>query len=196
MMQVASGGGVRAAALALCLCVPACAPRTRPIAFKSNTRTLEQTDAGLAAALSAVRRNPSPEHHRQLAAAYLSRGVRDAAFDEFSAALRRRPGDAVAYEGRARIWRDWGFYERALGDAYRAVHYAPASPSALNTLATVFHVLGRLDDAVRTYERVLALDPEASYALRNLCSIADEQPQPGRAAALCRRTLTHPMESR
>jgi len=129
---------------------------------------LEQTDERLSAAIRSVQSDPSAGNHRQLAAMYLSHGVKDAAFDQFSEALRLDRGDAVSYEGRARIWRDGGFLALALGDAYRALHYAPDSPSALNTLGTIFQLLGRFDDARRSYERVLERDPSAAYALNNL----------------------------
>ena len=86
--------------------------------------------------------------------------------------MRFDPADASSHEALARIWRDWGTPHLGLGDAYRAVHYAPDSPSAANTLGTVLQALGYAEEARDWYRRALALDPNAWYALNNLCYAA------------------------
>ena len=43
-----------------------------------------------------------------------------------------------------RVWRDWGLPALALGDAHRAIYYAPQSASARNTYGTVMQALGQL----------------------------------------------------
>ena len=144
------------------------APAIRPVAGRTTAQELERIDPELMAALQAVRNAGSPAGHRRLAAAYLERGILDAAYDQFTAALDADARDAVSYEGRARVWRDWGFGGRALADAHRAVFFAPASPSALNTLGTIFEALDLLPEARRSYERARELDPDAAYAAANL----------------------------
>lgn len=161
----------------------------RPIERRTSARALEQIDPALAAALQALTARPTAATERRVAGGYLERGVLDTAFDHFSSALRIDRADAVSYEGRARIWRTWGFIERALGEAHRAVFYAPQSASAHNTLGTILQAIGRLDDAARAYERALALDPAAAYAINNLCLVAFEQRAMMRAEALCRQAL-------
>ena len=88
----------------------------------------------------------------------------------------------------ARIWRDWGFPNRALPEAQRAVADAPRSAAVANTLGTVFQALGKFDDAKRWYWRAVALDAGAWYALNNLCyaEIITRQPY---AIAICERAV-------
>ena len=52
----------------------------------------------------------------------------------FSARPRLEPCDAVAYDGMARIWRDWGMPDLALTEAYRALHCNQKSAEIYNTL--------------------------------------------------------------
>ena len=82
--------------------------------------------------------------YRSLAERYRERGVLDAAYRNFNRAIALNPRDAAAYEGLARVWRDWGLPALALGDAYRATYYAPQSASARNTYGTVMQALGQL----------------------------------------------------
>ena len=82
----------------------------------------------------------------------------DAAYRNFNRAIALNPRDAAAYEGLARVWRDWGLPALALGDAHRATYYAPQSASARNTYGTVMQALGRYDDARAAYELASRLD--------------------------------------
>jgi hypothetical protein len=92
--------------------------------------SLESTDQALRRALAELALDPTGERHRAVAAAYLRAGIPDQAFDHFTAALRLDRSDAGAYDGLARIWRDWGFPHLGLSDAYRAAYYAPRSAGA------------------------------------------------------------------
>jgi tetratricopeptide (TPR) repeat protein len=140
---------------------------------KPNTaaQNLESWDPLLAAALADLARNPTAETHREVANQYRRLHVLDSADKEYRAALALDPHDAAAYDGRARVSRDSGFPALGLGDAYRAVHFAPLSAVAVNTLGTVFEALGRLTDARAQYLRAAQLDPAASYPVMNLCHI-------------------------
>jgi tetratricopeptide (TPR) repeat protein len=139
---------------------------------KMMAATLEVQDGRLAAALLAVAAAPRAETYRHLAREYRRLGVLDKAHEHFSNAVTADPTDATAYDALARIWRDWGAAPLGLADAYRAVHHAPQSAAAANTLGTLLQAVGRLEDAQQWYARAVALDPAAWYALNNLCYIA------------------------
>ena len=130
--------------------------------------TAETTDGTLRDALQALRDRPSAEAHVRVARAYVRLGVLDLAVDHFDEAVRLNPRSAAAYDGRARAWRDWHLPGYAIGDAYRAVHFAPRSGAAQNTLGTVLMLTGTCQGAQAAFERALALDPSATWAASNL----------------------------
>jgi len=134
--------------------------------------TIEVLDRALAADLQQLATAPTAERHRAIAQRYLELGVLDSAYRHFNHALAMNPRDAAAYEGLARVWRDWGLPELAVGDAHRATFYAPQSASARNTFGTIMQALGRYSDARSAYELASWLDPHAAYALNNLCYLA------------------------
>jgi Flp pilus assembly protein TadD len=130
---------------------------------------LETIDPELAAARLQLTIAPTADHHRQVGEAYARLGVRDLAFDQFTAAVRLNHADAYAYDGLARIWRDWGLSELALSEAARAVYYAPTAAVTRNTLGTVLLKLGQPAAARTAFERARELDPSAGYVVSNLC---------------------------
>ena len=158
-------------------------------ARQSDAATIEATDRALLAARLLLEQAPTAEHHRLVAASYVRLGVFDAAYDHFSAALRLDPRDSASLDGLARIWRDWGFPQRGLGDAYRAIGLAPNAPAPRNTLGTLLVGLGQPAAARVAFERALTLDPGASYALNNLCYTAVLEGDASRAVARCRAAL-------
>ena len=151
--------------------------------------TIEGSDAKLAAALTAAAVMPSPERFRDVAGEYARIGVNDRAYEYLMMAVSRDPRNAAGYDALARVWRDSGFPQRGLGDAHRAVHFAPSSPIAHNTLGTILQALGWHDAAKAEFERALQLDPSAVYALSNLCyaSLVDGRNQDAQAA--CEKAL-------
>jgi Flp pilus assembly protein TadD len=151
--------------------------------------TVEANDAAIAAALLAVKARPSAANHRAVAAQYLRLGIKDAAHEHFSAAVKLDAKDAAAWDGLARIWRDWGFPQLALPDASRAVYFAPNSPVVHNTLGTVLQALGHRAGARAQYEKALAVDATAAYALTNLCYGWALDGEADKAAAACRQAL-------
>ncbi len=134
-------------------------------------QTLESTDQRLLAALLELAAAPSAVAHRHVAQEYQRLEVLDLAHEHFTRAVHLDPTDAASFDAMARIWRDWGTPQLGLGDAYRAVYQAPMSPEAANTLGTVLQALGEVDDAKRAYLRALSLDPNAWYALNNVCYV-------------------------
>jgi Flp pilus assembly protein TadD len=168
--------------------VRATSERARPD-HTDRARSIEISDPMLAKELRALTLEPTAANHRAVAAAYVRHGVLDLAHEHFSAAVGLEPTDGGSYDGLARIWRDWGFPHLALPDAYRAVYFLPGSASAHNTLGTVLQALGRDVDARAQFEKALALDVNAAYALSNLCYGWRIAGHPTRAAEACRGAL-------
>jgi tetratricopeptide (TPR) repeat protein len=144
----------------------------RPLDTKGSAETLETRDPVLAADLLRVATAPSAERHLAIAERYQDHGVLDAAYRHFNSAVLLNPRDAAAYEGLARVWRDWGLPQLALGDAQRATYYAPRSASARNTYGTIMQALGRYADASGAYQLASSLDPNAAYPVNNLCYLS------------------------
>lgn len=161
----------------------------RAVSSADVLATVEASDPTLSTALAQLAVVETPEAHRLVGGVYRELGVLDMAYDHFLRASQLDRADAAAYEGLARIWRDWGFPHLGLGDASRAVYYAPASASAHNTLGTVLAALGRNRDARREYERAVHLDPRAAYPLNNLCYLSFREGDVSRALAECRAAL-------
>jgi tetratricopeptide (TPR) repeat protein len=150
---------------------------------------LEERDADLFALRAAVQVAPTAERHRVLAEAYARRGVLDAAFDHFTAALKLSPKDGPAYEGRARIWRDWGSPQMGLGDAHRAIYRMSSLPGPHNTLGTLLVKMGQFKEARKAFREALARSPRADYALNNLCYVNLLEGLADEAISVCRDAL-------
>jgi tetratricopeptide (TPR) repeat protein len=176
---------------------PGAAARSIPRAEAASTAaptsdlpTIEARDARLGAALTALAAHATAEAHRRVAAEYSRLRVFDCAYDQLKSALRLAPHDAATFDGLARIWRDWGFPELGLGDAYRAIYYAPKSPEFQNTLGTVLYALGDTREAERRFALAHALDPGAAYALSNLCYLSVTRGTAEQGLDDCRRAVT------
>ena len=161
----------------------------RPASKTERLPTLETRDPTLVAALKALAAVPSGENHRWVAEAYRRLGVLDAAHKHLTHARDLDRSDAAAFDGLARIWRDWGFAHLGLGDAYRAIYFAPSSPTTHNTLGTLLQAVGHRQAARQSYDRALALDPRAAYAINNLCYVSFLDGEFTRALAHCRTAL-------
>jgi superkiller protein 3 len=167
--------------------VQALSPRARPARVEPNT--LEHSMPELAAALSRASANPTAENRVLAGDAYRAANILDQAYGQYAEASRLDPSNATAWDGMARIWRDWGFPNLALPDASRAVYHAPGSAAAHNTLGTVLHALGLTRDARTEFERALVLDVQASYALNNLCYSWVSEGNGARAIDTCHLAL-------
>jgi tetratricopeptide (TPR) repeat protein len=163
--------------------------QARPV-LKTDLSSVEATDARLASALAAVAIEPTPEHYRDVAREYRRLGLLDRAYDHLIRALRLNARDARTYEQLARIWRDWGFPHLGLGDAHRAVYFAPRSASAHNTLGTLLQALGHYREARKSYERAHALDATAAYAMNNLCYLSLVEKRTKQAIGECEIALS------
>jgi tetratricopeptide (TPR) repeat protein len=155
----------------------------------ANLQRAEAADPVLRAALAELAKGRTADRHNAVAAAYIRLGIRDLAFDHLTAATAIAPLDGAAYDGLARLWRDWGFPALGLADAHRAVYYLPRSAAARHTLGTVFQALGFYAEARGAYEAALTLDPRAPWTLNNLCTLDLAVGRPADAARACRRAL-------
>jgi tetratricopeptide (TPR) repeat protein len=152
--------------------------------------TVESTDRVLSAALLRLAIAPTPDAHRAVAERYRALGILDMAYEHYFRASQIDRTDASAYEGLARIWRDWGFPQLGMADASRAVYYAPASASAHNTWGTVLAAAGHEEQARQEYERAVELDPGAAYAWNNLCYLSFLAGAAANAIAECEEALS------
>jgi tetratricopeptide (TPR) repeat protein len=166
------------------------AANARPAGPRQSGPTIETTDPKLAAALAALQIMPTASAHRQVAAEYVRLRLLDMAYDHYRRATVLDREDGAAYDGLARIWRDWGLPHLGLGDARRAVYFAPWSAEAHNTLGTVLQALGQRPKARDAYAWALVLDPGAAYALNNLCYLSFVDGHTSRAIELCQRAAT------
>jgi Flp pilus assembly protein TadD len=157
---------------------------------KPAFRTVEAADPGLAAALLAATALPSPETYRNAAQEYRRLRVYDKAQDYLTRALKFDSKDGQTHEALARVWRDAGFPHLGVGDAYRAIYYAPRSASARNTLGTLFQAMGRRAEARTEYQRAIQLDPLAAYAYSNICYGWILEGEGSRAVTACRQALS------
>jgi Tfp pilus assembly protein PilF len=135
-------------------------------------QTLESWDPRLSAALAALGQGETPEGQYGVALEYRRLGVPDVAYTHLLKAIELDANYAPAYDLMARIWRDWGQPGQGIPDARRAVHLAPESAAAANTLGTLVQAVGRPGEARVWYERAIALDRDARYALNNLCYVS------------------------
>ncbi len=164
-------------------------PPMRTVASRStsNLSTLESSSPVLARALAALAASPTSDHYLDVAAAYAQAGVTDRAYDNLTEGLQHDRTNVALHDALARVWREWGFPERALSSAHTAVYYGPRSPEARNTLGTVLWDLGQRDQARRAFATAVALDLQAWYAWRNLCTATLALGPTAEAITVCRR---------
>lgn len=161
----------------------------RPAASANPLATVEASDPALAAGLLKLSSAATPEAHVIVAERYRQLGILDMAHDHFLRASQLDRAHAAAYEGLARIWRDWGFPQLGLADASRAVFYAPSSASAHNTLGTLLASLRHRREARTEYERAAQIEPHAAYPLNNLCYLSFLEGDRVHAIVECRAAL-------
>jgi tetratricopeptide (TPR) repeat protein len=161
----------------------------RPAPKGDPTPTAETADRELKIARASVALAPTPEHYVDAGRAYHRLGLLNQAYEHYAHALRLNPREADAYEGLARVWRDWRRPDLALPDAQRAVYFAPYSAAAENTRGTVLQALSLRKEARAAYRLALALEPAAAYALNNLCYLSFVEGNTRQAIDECRAAL-------
>jgi tetratricopeptide (TPR) repeat protein len=130
--------------------------------------SIEGTDVALRNALAALGQRESAGAHVAVAQQYWRLHVYDAVYDHYSDAIRLEPRNVTAWDGRARVWREWQMTELALFDVHRARYFGPRRPDVLNTLGTILEQAGQCAAAHDAYASALKLDPSAPWAKDNL----------------------------
>lgn len=82
--------------------------------------------------------------------------------------------------------------DKALHLAKEAVHDQSDSPHSLDTLGWVYFRRGQTDDAIGSLQRVLKLEPKASYAHYHLAEVLAKAGRPQEALAAANKALTIP----
>ena len=178
-----SGAAVRCRARSRC--AVGGAPIEQPQHARSHAPRRLQTAAARA---RAARRSPERLPRRR-APPTAQAGVRDKAFDYLTEGLRRDPTDAALHDALARAWRDWGFPDRGLTAAHRAVYYAPrvgGGAQHARHRAVGAGPAGRRRD--RRSKQAAALDPQA-WLRAGTTSVRRRWPKagPGKPTSLCQR---------
>jgi Flp pilus assembly protein TadD len=133
---------------------------------------VEAHDPQLSNALAWLIVQRSPARLVAVGNRYYQLEIRDRAMDYYSEAITLDEKHAGALDGRARVLRDWGLTDEALGDALRAARSSPDSAEAVNTLGTILQALGKHEEAAVVYMRAADLDRTAPYAMTNLCYLS------------------------
>jgi tetratricopeptide (TPR) repeat protein len=121
-----------------------------------------------------IKQQDSPELHRLLAELQL-RGKRpDQAIEEYRRIVQQQP-TAINYVRLGQMQQSAGQMDAAIASYTKASQLAPNEPAPLLSIAVLYDVSGRLDEARQIYEKVLKLQPENVVALNNLAYAKADQ---------------------
>lgn len=125
-------------------------------------------------------RTPSPSTRRTeayggLAIVHQQRGQYAAAFDWYLACLGKDPDNLVALLGLFQTSIQMGSFAKVIQYLRVYLDRHPDDTSVLFCLATLYARDGRLDDAARMLERILALQPENAEAEKLLRDVHRKQ---------------------
>lgn len=158
-------------------------------ASSTEPRTVEATDAVLRDAMASARASRTCPSLTAVGVRYYELGLRDVAGSYLTDAIALDSKCAVAHDALAKVWRQAGLQDRALGSAHRATYFSPRTAAFWNTYGTVLQELGRDSEAADAYRRVIQLDPSAAYAHSNLCYLALQAGETEAATAACQAAL-------
>lgn len=103
----------------------------------------------------------------ELIGAYINRGVAfrnlgeyKRAIEDYSAALKYSPNDAMIYANRANARRELGELKTALSDADRAIAIDATRPASFYTRGAVLESAGQYDNARKDYMMAVTLAPK------------------------------------
>ncbi len=102
-----------------------------------------------------------PEHRRERAALYLSKGDFGKAIEDYTELIRLQPEDAEAYCSRGKAYAEKGEYEKAAEDYKEALALDPDFVEAHRGRAAACEKKGDLDGAIDEYLKLIELLPEA-----------------------------------
>ena len=110
--------------------------------------------------------------HVEIGKDYLVRGSYDRAIREFSNALKKKPGDAVALVDRGTAFNQLENYPRAIADFNQALKLNPNNALALNNRGVSYFRQGKLQPALNDFERAVKLNADDPYARLNYAGAA------------------------
>ena len=82
----------------------------RKLPPRATVQSVETADPDLAAALLKVSLMPTADNHRAVADEYMRLHIFDTADEYLTTALEIDPHNAMAWDRKARVWRDMGYY--------------------------------------------------------------------------------------
>lgn len=106
--------------------------------------------------------------HNDLGVAFVFRGDREQAVDEFKHALRLEPNYFAASLNLANTLLDMGKHEEAIAQFHEALRLKPTDAKAHNDLGVALKSMGDLQGAVAEFQTVLRLRPDDVHAHNNL----------------------------
>jgi Flp pilus assembly protein TadD len=153
----------------------------------SSASSLENVYPELRDAMWQLRLAPTPAHYMAVARVYRQLGITDTAHDYLARSLAVNGPDPKVLDAMARLWRDWGQPQEGLTYAHRAVYMAPGWAAGQNTLGTVLFALGQRTEARKRFEQAVSLEPDAPWALQNLCVAYQAEGRTREAITACRK---------
>ncbi|MHC4811292.1 MAG: tetratricopeptide repeat protein [Planctomycetota bacterium] len=112
---------------------------------------------------------------RQVAMALQANGADDAAARAWDQVLAMTPGDASAWYHRARLRKDVGDLDAALGDIGRAIEFAPGQPTPLARRGTWLIEAGRFEEAEADFRAAATLDRDYRPAAEGMARVWIQQ---------------------
>ena len=107
--------------------------------------------------------------------------------------LARQPNQPAALHLLALLAHDTGHLDDAAELLKRSIAQRPSDEGHL-TLAFVFHELGRLEEALASYQAGLQLNPKVAAAQSNLADLLNQFGRPQEAEAACRAAIAQQPE--
>ncbi len=114
------------------------------------------------------RLNPqSPEGPINLARVLIAEGQLARAAEALAEAERRRPGYLKTAYFRGQIYQRQGEYDQALAEWMKVLERYPLDRVLLQDIGRIHYLSGRYEEALRWFDRILAIDPEDLGGLYN-----------------------------
>lgn len=135
--------------------------------------------------------------HNNLGVLFYTRGLIEAAADEFTAALDRDPKMAIAQRNLEITAFTTGWYERRTSELAAKIADGRDRHSARHTLGRLHLLLGESSEAIEQFRALLEEDPNDVQALAGLAQSEQRRGWMEAAAAACARALVlHPGDAR
>ena len=155
-------------AFALAAALPAMAQRDEQLnGWCYGRASNEQMIEGCSAVIAAGRESADKlfQAYTNRGSAYAMSGDLKRAIDDYSEALKRRPGDPVVLNTRCHVRAIVGDLQAALADCNESLRLSPSVPAALGSRGLVLLKLGRFDEAIADYDAGLKIYAKSPISL-------------------------------